>query len=313
MSETDFRMAYDALMEQMPDPPSYERIRARTLEPVSRRVPGWQAAVIGAVTVLLSIGGVAWLTGGGGQSLEDGGDSEGSLGVEERMRDIIADLGGLCDQSSGEGDFDGDGLADLAVIGIAGCNTETDPQDLTLAVAWSTGATESWHLDRCGVAQPGGSVTRTGICQVFAVPDLNGDGRAELAVKVQQAAGSISLLQFYELSPGERSQAPVQIGPGGPGPGEITPGQVFVITFGSSSDSEHNLRCTTESDGPPMFLITVAESQGNEWSVFEGTWRFDGQLMSILSQRTYSVAKDAPEADDLIAGQSICGAPIIGP
>jgi hypothetical protein len=34
--------------------------------------------------------------------------------------------------------------------------------------------------------------------------------------------------------------------------------------------------------------------------------------MSFLSQRTYSVAKDAPEASDLLTGQSICGTPIIG-
>lgn len=64
MSETEFRVAYDALIEQMPDPPSFERIRARTLQPVPRRVSGWQAAVIAAVAVLIGIGGVAWLTGG---------------------------------------------------------------------------------------------------------------------------------------------------------------------------------------------------------------------------------------------------------
>jgi hypothetical protein len=234
------------------------------------------------------------------------------LGVEDRLRRAIDDLGGLCDESSGIGDFDGDGLADAVAIGVSGCDTEADPQDLTMVVAWSTGGTESWVLDDCGIVQPEGPVTPKGICQVFAAPDLDDDGRAELAVKVQQAAGSIVLLQIYQLTPGEATQTPVQVAPGGPGPGEITPGQIFVITHGSSSDYENNMRCTTDSEGEPVFLVTVAESQGNEWSVFEGTWRYDGRMMSFLSQRTYSVAKDAPEASDLLTGQSICGTPIIG-
>ena len=144
-----------------------------------------------------------------------------------------------------------------ASIGVSGCDTETDPQELTMVVAWSTGATETWVLDKCGVAPSGGSVTPTGICQVFAAPDLNDEGRAELAVKVQQAAGSISILQVYELTPGEPTRAPVQIAPGGPRPGEITPGQVFVITYGSSPDYEENVRCTTDSEGEPVFLVTA--------------------------------------------------------
>lgn len=311
MGEADFRIAYDALMEQMPDPPTFDRIRARTLGPVSRRVPSWQAALVAAVVVLLGIGGVAWLIGGQVPPAESG-DTGGSPGVEERLREAIADLGGLCDQSSGAGDFDGDGLADSVAIGVSACDTESDPQDLTMVVAWSTGETESWVLDDCGVAQPEGPVRPTGICQVFAAPDLNNDGRAELAVKVQDAAGSIVLLQFYEITPGETTQAPIQVAPGGPEPGEITPGQIFVITYGSSSDYEENIRCTTDSQDESVFLVTVAESQGSEWSAFEGTWRYDGRLMDFLSQRTYSIAKDAPAASDLLTGQSICYAPIIG-
>jgi len=309
MSETDFHTAYDVLLEQMPDPPSFERIRTRTLHPRHRRVPGWQVALVAAVAVLLGIGGVALLT--GGQNGENT-DVRGSLAVEERLREAIADLGGLCDQSSGTSDFDGDGLADAVAIGISGCDTESDPEDLMMVLAWSTGDTESWVLDDCGVAQPEGPVRLTGICEVFAAPDLNDDGRAELAVRVQDAAGSIVLLQFYELTPGELSQAPIQVAPGGPGPGEITPGQIFVITYGSSPDYEENIRCTADSQGEPVFLVTVAESRGSEWSVFEGTWRYDGRMMDFLSQRTYSISKDAPEASDLTAGENICGAPITG-
>lgn len=62
MSETDCRIAYDALLEQTPDPPAFERIRTRPLQSRPRRIPDWQTATVAAVAVLLGVGGVAWLT-----------------------------------------------------------------------------------------------------------------------------------------------------------------------------------------------------------------------------------------------------------
>lgn len=312
MSETEFRLAYDALMERMPDPPPYEEIRGRMVKPRPQRTPaGWQAAVVSAVLVLIVLGGAAWLAGGGSQP---GDTVDAASAVEDRLQEVLRELGPLCGQSSIQGDFDGDGLPDIALIGArrpeSGCPTGREDREWILAVAWSTGASGWSTLPKCGVIQPDGRVTSTGICAAFAAPDLNDDGRAELAVKTQQAAGSVSILHFYQLPAGETSPAPLEVAPGGPGPGEITPGQVFSITFGSSPDYEHNLRCETSSDGAAVFLVTAAESRGNEWSVFEGTWRLDGTRVAFLSQRTYSMPKDAPEADDLIARQSICGAPI---
>jgi hypothetical protein len=304
MSETDFRTAYDALVEKMPDPPSFERIRAQSLRPKSRRVAGWQVATISAVAVLVSIGGGALLTGGPPQA------GETAEAAEARMAEAIAGLGGLCDESSTTADFVGDGEVDAVTIGIPECDTRSDPQDPTMIVSWSSGDTESWDLVQCGVAQPEGPVTPTGICEVFATPDLNDDGRAELAVKVQEAAGSIVLLQFYSVTPDEPAQTPIRVAPGGPGPGDITPGQVGALTYGSSPDYENNIRCTTDRQGEPIFLVTVAESQDGQWSVFEGTWHYDGRLMDFRSQRTYSISKDSPDASRLIAGDSICGAPI---
>lgn len=304
MSDADFRTAYDALLEQMPNPPSFERIRTQTLRPKPRLVPGWQAATVAAIAVLLGIGGIALFT--GGQPLT----GEGVDGVEARLVEAVADLGGLCKESSTMADFDGDGLTDAVAVGFTDCDTPTDPSDPTMVVSWSSGETESWVLEQCGVAQPEGPPRPTGICEVFAAPDLNDDGKAELAVKVQQAAGSIVLLQFYALTPEETTQTPIQIAPGGPGPAEITPGQIATLTYGSSPDYEENIRCTTSPEGEPIFLVTVAESQGDRWSVFEGTWHYDGRLMDFRSQRTHSISKDSPDASDLIADDDICGAPI---
>ncbi len=303
MRDADFRTAYDALLEQMPDPPSFERIRTQTLHPQPRLVPGWQVATVAAIAVLLGIGGIALFTGGQPRT------GEGVDGVEARLVEAIADLGGLCKESSTMADFDGDGLTDAVAVGFTDCDAQTDPSDPTMVVSWSSGETETWDLQECGVAQPEGPPRPTGICEVFAAPDLNDDGRAELAVKVQQAAGSIVLLQFYALTPEETTQSPIQVAPGGPGPGE-TPGQIAILLHGSSPNVEENIRCTTSPGGEPIFLVTVAESQGDRWSVFEGTWHYDGRLMDFLSQRTYSISKDSPDASDLIAGDSICGAPI---
>lgn len=75
--EADFRRAYDALIERMPDPPLFESMRARPVEVSRPRVPyGWKAATGGAALVLIAIGGVALLTRDGGQSVVNDGPSQ---------------------------------------------------------------------------------------------------------------------------------------------------------------------------------------------------------------------------------------------
>jgi hypothetical protein len=304
MSDTDFRIAYDALLEEMPDPPSFEQIRSQTLRTQRRQIPGRMAATVAATAVLLGVGGIALLTGG------NPGPGEELDGVEAALVEAVANLGGLCEQSSTTADFDGDGRDDAVAVGFAGCDTQSGPSDPTMVVSWSSGETESWVLEQCGVAQPEGPPRPTGICRVFAAPDLNDDGKAELAVEVQNAAGSTVLLQFYELTPEEATQAPIQVAPGGPGSAEITPGQIATFIYGSSPDYENNMRCTTGEQDEPVVLVTVAESQDGQWSVFDGTWQYDGRFMDFRSQRTYSIPKDSPDAAELVAGVDICGAPI---
>jgi len=297
MRDADFRTAYDALLEEMPDPPSFEQLRTQTLQPRRREVPGWRVAVLAAVAVLLGFGGLALLAGGDpdtGNSIE---------GVEGALAEAVADVGGLCNESSTTADFDGDGLDDAVAVGFTGCGTQADPSDPTMVVAWASGSTYSWALDECGVVQPDGSTRSTGICDVFAAPDLNADGGSELAVKVQQAAGSTALLQFYALTPDEPSQSPIQLAPAGP---------AVVLMYGSSPTNESNIRCTTNSQGQPVFLVTVAEFQNQQWSVFEGTWYYDGRLIDFRSQRTYSVSKDAPDVSELITDATFCGATVAG-
>lgn len=302
MRDTDFRTAYDALLDEMPDPPSFEQLTTHTLQPGRRQIPGWLVAAITAAAVLLGFGGLALLTGGA----PDIGES--NEGVEAALAGSVADMGGLCSESSTTADFDGDGLDDALAVGFTECDPQADLAGPTMVVAWASGGTESWTLDQCGVAQPEGPPRPTGICEVFAAPDLNSDGRAELAVKVQEAAGSIALLQFYAVTPDETSQTPIQLAPGGPA--EITPGQIVVLTYGSAPAYEENIRCSTNPEGEAVFLVTVAESQGQQWSVFEGTWYYDGRLIDFRSQRTYSVSKDSPDASELIPDATFCGAKI---
>jgi len=75
--EADFRRAYDALIERVPDPPPFEWMRARTVEVSRPRVPsGWKAATGGAALVLIAIGAVALLTRDEGQSVVNDGPSQ---------------------------------------------------------------------------------------------------------------------------------------------------------------------------------------------------------------------------------------------
>ena len=59
-----------------------------------------------------------------------------------------------------------------------------------------------------------------------------------------------------------------------------------------------------------LMVATAAESGEKEWSVFEGTWRFDGQLFHLVSERSYHVPKNSPEAESLWPDGTICRAPI---
>lgn len=54
-------------------------------------------------------------------------------------------------------------------------------------------------------------------------------------------------------------------------------------------------------DGGPIARQPVERVRRNE--------QLDGGLVSFLSQRTYTVAKNDPQANSLIPGNNICGAP----
>jgi hypothetical protein len=230
--------------------------------------------------------------------------------TEANLSDTLREVGPPCDRSFARGDFDGDGSADLAVIAAkrrgTRCEGGASPGHWVLAVAWSSGAAVSWPLPKCGAVQPSGSVRPTGVCQAFAAPDLDADGRSELAVKTLRGPTE---LQLYELLPSEAPKPPVEVAPGGPGPVSILPGQVFVMTFGSSPDYEDNLRCKRLGDRQ-VVIATDAEARGNRWAVYEGVWRFKGRQIAMLSHRTYAVTRDDPSAAELRPRGSICGSPI---
>lgn len=58
-------------------------------------------------------------------------DSRRAAILAERMAQAVVDMGGFCQRSSGQGDFNGDGTTDLTAIGTADCDT--------------TAETPAWH------------------------------------------------------------------------------------------------------------------------------------------------------------------------
>ena len=72
--ETRFRLAYDALLEEMPDPPSFDHITSPMTAPTRlNRLPVWVTAAAGAAVVLLLVGGVAVLFSGAGSEVDPAG------------------------------------------------------------------------------------------------------------------------------------------------------------------------------------------------------------------------------------------------
>lgn len=190
-----------------------------------------------------------------------------------------------CQVSRTEGDFDGDGAADVAtvhyVLPEGGCVEDLFAQPLPYRVAVRFGSGPTLDV-------PTGPCSR--VCQGRAAVDLDRDGRDELALLVEQGA-STSFLSFFRVGPDDVAAIPVAP-PGAPG---FDPGLPAVFPTGGSVVHPDFLTCT-EEEGEPRLVATsaVLAPDGSRYEVQDVVFRFDG--VAFVPVRTHRRTVPASEA-----------------
>jgi hypothetical protein len=161
-------------------------------------------------------------------------------------------------------------------------------------------------------------------CQALAAPDLDGDGRDELAVQIE--AFSIHVFHVYTALPREPGPVALLVASPGDPEGGFEPGAAPTFSAGGDAFWTYHVRCDRRAEGR-VIVVTAAESLSHDspdavWHVRETVLRpagaappdapepSDGEF-EVVSVRTYSVPTDHPEQRSLLFDDiDLCRAPI---
>lgn len=244
----------------------------------------------------------------------------------------LAGVGPVCRLTSVEGDFRGNGSTGTAHVftepdEAGDCGPEGTGVHL-LGIDLGTGTVRATTPLECGLGE----------CSAFAAPDVDGDGRAEIAVRVPTSGVPWDLVSLYRLVP---AGDPDVDGP--PGIDWISVAETsdtldpsFVETFGGPGPTLLPWGGTTERFGggsclastPPespgdvgSFWLSwfVATSLGGDrWRVDQVTFDTSGDLLvpSDITDHVVSDIGDHVVPDDEPAlppggGSTFCGAPVV--
>jgi hypothetical protein len=136
-------------------------------------------------------------------------------------------------------------------------------------------------------------------CTFFATPDLDGDGRSELAV--EEGGGDRFLFRLYEVN--ARGNRLVRIAvPGGEGDG----GDYFAWgTYGSVTEG---VRCATDGAGHPLLLGWVAHPAiPTGYRIATTTFRIDRSGSLVDARSSSRIVPAIPSG----WGTSFCGSPLL--
>ena len=131
------------------------------------------------------------------------------------------------------------------------------------------------------------------LCEIFAVPDVNGDGVSEVAVSTVIADGYD--VHLYAVGTTPPSIAPVQVGE-----------EPLTFAWRDVAAQSSGAGCSVTEEGTPTFVVDRVDKNGNRAIVHQETFMVEGTIATSLSTlRDTMKLHLAPRP-----GSNLCGAPV---
>jgi hypothetical protein len=217
-----------------------------------------------------------------------------------------------CDASSLEADVTGDGLLDEVIVYWASettCEPVPEGVPYQARVVTSVGTEDETPLEPQGLPE---CETPFAACKALGAPDVDGDGRAEVAVAIAPG-GPATFYGIYRFDPDRSSGDPslvrlAVVPPGDPWHDEygFPPGPAVFAVFGSVTHI-HWVACFQEEGEHFLAAATALRTEENPdlYDVFTTVFRVEGaSLEVVMSEHGTSPTEGLESLDHL------CGAPL---
>jgi hypothetical protein len=215
----------------------------------------------------------------------------------------------VCQATEVTGDIDGDGEPDvvrvlaLAPEGVA-CQMPGEGVEFWAEVIPAQGASTAQPLPEC--AYPG-------FCRAIAAPDLNGDGRAEVAVSLIPGATAAHVAFYvYESSDDVRPLHRVALEP----PGDpfdpqfgLDPGAA-LLPWGGSVTHIHDLACGETAGERLLVVLTALWQEEGQYLLHRTELRLEGTALVVVRTSEETVPEAGPAISELGPEGELCGAPV---
>jgi hypothetical protein len=222
----------------------------------------------------------------------------------------------LCDESQLNADVDGDGALDEVALWspAPSCDSPQVGEQWVLHVSGGKLGPSAPGIQFYGFDQAFTDCQQPAFaCRLFAAPDIDGDGAAELAIRIWESASADNLalyrLEGFDTAAGLHFVR-IALAP----PGDVPwfpPGDVW-FRWGGSLSGLDSLECRSDGD-----RILVASSAGpvqgdpGHYDVHETQFRLQGDLLHVEATADYpDLAPD--QNPPFVTPPDLCGAPLVG-
>jgi hypothetical protein len=266
--------------------------------------PGRQRVLAGVVAFLLfgAAGAFAWAALRPSAPIPTGGGTGSPLPTPVYPRTAIGPACGIYELRA---DFDGDARPDtLLTYAPTDPGVSCEDPDLTLAYRMAVFLADGRRFE-----EPVPDCTWPTACRPLAGPDLDGDGRPDIALQVMAGASTVQVELFATVgTPWSGTIARLSVAAPGDPEGGFAPGPASFELYGSVTH-QGALRCLSGGDGLPILRYTKATMrEPGTFSVHETEFVLDGSVLSVVGVRDSTVSEQAPGFGRLEQGSAICGA-----